>query len=195
MDGGQNETMARGFECAFGCSEQPESSSQVDTAPLKVYSFSYPTSYLVDRLAGDVVDHSCILPAGEDAASWKPSTDLIIELQADALFSNGLGFEGWVKTAALQVQNLFEAAKSVEPIKMTGKTHSSEKVVHIRMVRLIRTLGPDPNAYIQMVETVATALYTESPDLTEKVQGNLATLKSELTSTLGMMNCLQRQVR
>ena len=165
------------------CSEQPESSAEIDTAPLKVYSFSYPTSYLVERLAGDSVKHSCILPAGEDAASWKPSTELIIEMQqADLLFSNGLGFEGWVKTAALPSSKLIEAAGSVEPIKMVGKTHSHGKGgAHSHGV-IDPHAWSDPNAYMQMAEAVAKALYTERPDLKAEVERNLGDLKTELTA-------------
>ena len=167
----------------FACSEQPESSTQSDTAPLKVYSFSYPTSYLVQRLAGNKVQHNCILPAGEDAASWKPSTELIIELQqADLLFSNGLGFEGWVKTAALPTSKLIEVASSVEPITMAGKTHSHGKGGAHSHGEIDPHAWSDPNAYIQMAESVAKALYTERPDLKAEVEGNLNILKTELTA-------------
>ena len=110
------------FGVMMACSEQPESSpsTQAVDTPMTVYSFSYPTSYLVERLAGDAVEHSCILPAGEDAASWKPSTEVIIQLQqADLLFSNGLGFEGWVKTAALPSSKSVEAASSVRTTQVT----------------------------------------------------------------------------
>ena len=166
----------------FACSEQPESSAQTDTAPLNVYSFSYPTSYLVDRLAGDSVKHRCILPAGEDAAFWKPSTDLIIELQqADLLFSNGLGFEGWVKTAALPSSKLIETAGSVKPIEMVGKTHSHGKGGAHSHGEIDPHAWSDPSAYIQMAEAVAKALYTERPDLKTEVESNLGVLKTELT--------------
>ena len=50
----------------------------------------------------------------------------------------------------------------------------------IRMARLIPTLGQTPMRIVKWLK-LAKALYTELPDLTETVQGNLATLKSELT--------------
>ena len=169
----------------LACSEQTESSPSTQAAdtPLTVYSFSYPTSYLVDRLAGDAVEHSCILPAGEDAASWKPSTDLIIQLQqADILFSSGFGFEGWVKTAALPSSKLIEAASSVDPIEMAGKTHSHGKGGAHSHGEVDPHAWSDPNAYAQMADVVAKTLYAQRPDLTEKVKGNLTALKSELTA-------------
>ena len=169
----------------MACSEQPDSppSTQSVDTPLTVYSFSYPTSYLVERLAGDAVEHSCILPAGEDAASWKPSTELIIQLQqADLLFSNGLGFEGWVKTAALPSSKLVEAASSVDPIEMTGKTHSHGTGGAHSHGEIDPHAWSDPNTYAQMADVVAKALYTQRPALTEQVKTNLTALKSELTA-------------
>ena len=169
----------------MACSEQPDlppSTQPVDT-PMTVYSFSYPTSYLVDRLAGDAVDHSCILPAGEDAASWKPSTEVIVQLQkADLLFSNGLGFEGWVKTAALPSSKLVEAARTVEPIEMAGKTHSHGTGGAHSHGEIDSHAWSDPNTYAQMADVVAKALYTQRPDLTEQVKDNLTALKSELAA-------------
>ena len=173
------------FCVMMACSEQPESSpsTQAVDTPMTVYSFSYPTSYLVERLAGDAVEHSCILPGGEDAASWKPSTEVIIQLQqADLLFSNGLGFEGWVKTAALPSSKLVEAASTVDPIEMTGKTHSHGTGGAHSHGEIDPHAWSDPNAYAQMADVVAKALYAQRPDLTETVKGNLATLKSELTA-------------
>ncbi len=169
----------------MACSEQPESSPSTPEAdtPLTVYSFSYPTSYLIDRLAGDAVEHSCILPAGEDTASWKPSTEGIVQLQkADLLFSNGLGFEGWVKTAALPSSKLIEAAKFVDPIEMAGKTHSHGTGGAHSHGEIDPHAWSDPNTYSQMADVVAKALYDQRPDLTEQVKTNLTALKSELTA-------------
>ena len=148
---------------------------------LVVYSFSRPVGHLVDRLVGDAVKHDCILPEDVDAATWKPGTDLIVELQqADLLFSNGLGFEGWVKTAALPSSKLIEAAKGIEPIRMEGKTHSHGKGGAHSHGEIDPHAWSDPMNYLEMANVVATAIVKSDASLKTTVEQNLSTLSEEL---------------
>jgi len=166
----------------WACSGE-DTTSEPEEQVLQVYSFSYPVSYLVERLAEDTVDHQCILPAGEDAASWKPSNELIIELQqADVLFSNGLGFEGWVKTAALPTSKLIEAASTVDPIRMEGKTHSHGKGGAHSHGEIDPHAWSDPQTYGQMAAVVAKALIKADPSLETSVQANLESLQQDLNT-------------
>ena len=154
-----------------------------DTTPdvLVVYSFSFPVGHLVDRLVGDAVQHECILPAGEDAATWKPTIEQVIEMQqADLLFSNGFGFENWVKTAALPSSKLIESTRSVDPIEVTGKTHSHGKGGAHSHGETDPHAWSDPMAYLAMANVVAESLSKEQPDLDAVIQQNLGALKSEL---------------
>ena len=161
---------------------EPAQESTTKSKP-QLFSFSYPTSYLVERLVGDAAEHRCILPAGEDAASWKPSTELIIELQqADLLFSNGLGFEGWVQTAALPSSKLVEVASKVLPIEMAGKTHSHGKGGAHSHGKIDPHAWSDPMAYIQMADAVAMAITNEYPEFQSVVDGNLDALKKDLVA-------------
>ena len=165
----------------MGCTDSEPTSKEVVSKP-QLFSFSYPTSYLVERLTGDAAQHRCILPAGEDAAAWKPSTELIIELQqADLLFSNGLGFEGWVQTAALPSSKLVEAASKVLPIEMAGKTHSHGKGGAHSHGEIDPHAWSDPIAYTQMADVVAAEISNEFPSLKGTVEKNLASLKKELS--------------
>lgn len=163
------------------CTGDSEKSEEQKSTALVVYSFSFPVGHLVDRLVGDAVQHKCILPAGEDAATWKPTIEQIIQLQqADLLFSNGFGFENWVKTAALPMSKLIEATRTVEPIALEGKTHSHGKGgAHSHGEKDPHTWS-DPMVYLTMAKVVAESLSKEQPDLQERIQENLRVLTLEL---------------
>lgn len=163
------------------CTGDSEQSEEQKTTALVVYSFSFPVGHLVDRLVGDAVQHECILPAGEDAATWKPTTEQIIQLQqADLLFSNGFGFENWVKTAALPTSKLIESTRAVEPIQLQGKTHSHGKGGAHSHGETDPHAWSDPMAYLAMANVVAESLSKEQPDLEAVIQQNLGALQSEL---------------
>ncbi len=165
----------------LACSGAEDKPQGDEPEVLEVYSFSRPVGHLVDRLAGDAVTHTCILPEDVDAATWKPDTDLIVKLQqADLLFSNGLGFEGWVKTAALPSSKLIEAAKGIEPIRMEGKTHSHGKGGAHSHGEIDPHAWSDPMNYLAMAKVVAGAIIKSDASLKATVDQNLSTLSAEL---------------
>ncbi len=52
---------------------------------------------MVENVAGDLVDLTCIVPIGSDPHLYEPTPkDARIVAEADILFKNGLTFEGWL---------------------------------------------------------------------------------------------------
>lgn len=150
----------------LGCSGESQPKSETESKLPVVYSLSYPVSYLVERLAGDRVDNTCVLPEGEDPAVWKPSTELIISMQqADLLVSNGLNYEVWVKTTALPTSKMVDASKSVTPIKSEGKTHSHGKGGAHSHGELDAHSWMNTAEYTMMAKEVSTALSGLNDDL------------------------------
>ena len=86
---------------------------QSPTTPTLVASF-YPIAYLTSRIAGDKYEVHCLVPAGEEPHDFdlRPSGARAIE-DADALFLNGLGMEGWA-------DNLSSKAKSKAHVLSEG---------------------------------------------------------------------------
>ncbi len=113
--------LALAISCAPAPS--PEAQGSADHQPV-VRSLSWPVSWLVERLAGDLVDHRCVLPAGEDAATWQPPGDLVAELaRADLIVANGAGFEAWTATASLPASRLVDASRGIDLIERQARTH------------------------------------------------------------------------
>ena len=76
-----------------GSGENSAGSLQSNDESFVVETLSFPASYLVQRLAGELVKEHCVLPTGEDPVSWNPSPDEIARVQkADLIVGNGAGF-------------------------------------------------------------------------------------------------------
>lgn len=176
----------------MGCSG--ESQPMIESVPdiPTVYSFSYPVSYLVERLAGERVENVCVLPEGQDPAVWKPSTELIISMQqADLLVSNGLNYEVWVKTTALPTSKIVDASKTVEPIKSEGKTHSHGKGGAHSHGELDAHSWMNTAEYSMMAREVSTALAGLNDDLKtqplDELVAELTQLETRRRSILTLM--------
>ncbi len=77
-----------------------------------VYTTFYPTTYFVQRIAGDLVEVVCPVPPGEDAIFWQPDDAAIGAYQeADLIVVNGAGLEKWVATASLPESRMVDTAK------------------------------------------------------------------------------------
>jgi zinc/manganese transport system substrate-binding protein len=91
------------------------------TAPIKaVASFSI-LGDMVKQVGGDRLDVAVLVNAGADAHVFQPTpTQARLVGQADILFSNGLGFEGWMErllnTASYKGRHVI-ASRGIEPIE------------------------------------------------------------------------------
>jgi zinc transport system substrate-binding protein len=67
---------------------------------LRVAASIYPVAYLAERVGGDVVDVTRLIPDGAEAHDFEPSPSHLRTLaDADLLVMNGLGLEPWVERA------------------------------------------------------------------------------------------------
>jgi zinc transport system substrate-binding protein len=106
----------------------------------EVWTTFYPTTYLTQRLAGDLVKVVCPLPEDEDPAFWQPDAKTLQGYQAaDLVVVNGAGFEAWVGKASLPSGRLVNASKSFEKeflklegsvthLHASGATHTHEGI-------------------------------------------------------------------
>ncbi|MFM8979603.1 MAG: metal ABC transporter substrate-binding protein [Planctomycetia bacterium] len=78
----------------------------------EVWTSFYPTTWMVTRIAGDLVDVRCPLPPDEDPKLWQPSDEVLSGYQqADLVVLNGAGFERWADTASLPVARRVDSAR------------------------------------------------------------------------------------
>lgn len=166
---------------SIACSPPKDSTIVPTKTKPTVYTTSFPVEYLVQRLAGELVDDSCILPIGEDAAFWKPSSDIVVQVQSgDAIISNGAGFESWMQTASLPSSKIVDSSRGIDLIHMQGQTHSHGKGGAHSHGETDPHTWSDPTIYLQQARNIHTALQRLLPNERSVLDENLAKLEKEL---------------
>lgn len=73
--------------------------------PLVVYTVNYPLQYFAWRIGGERVRAVFPVPAGGDPAYWRPDPEDVARFRgADLVLTNGAGYAGWLKYAALPLR-------------------------------------------------------------------------------------------
>lgn len=73
---------------------------------LDVYTSIYPLFYIVEKIAGDHVNMTLIVPNGAELHNYHPSPHKLAGLEkADLFIYNGLGLEPWAQRAVQNLQN------------------------------------------------------------------------------------------
>lgn len=124
-----------------------------------VRSLSWPVSWLVERLAGDGIDHACVLPAGEDAFTWRPSGELVAQLaSADLVVANGAGYEPWTETASLPMSRFVDSSRGLDLIERAAQTHRHGVQSEHTHGRLDPHTFLDPALFAEQARRVAAGL-------------------------------------
>lgn len=77
--------------------ENVSSAVSTDSAPLKVMASFYPMYDFAQKIGGDKVTVTNMVPAGTEPHDWEPSTTDITNLEdADVFIYSGAGMEHWV---------------------------------------------------------------------------------------------------
>lgn len=94
-----------------GCHDEPEYTAPRRDGPPVIYTTFFPTTAFAERIAGDLAEVVCPLPADADAISWKPGPDQIRAYQeADLIVLNGAKFEQWPLTTSLPENRVVRTA-------------------------------------------------------------------------------------
>ncbi len=103
-----------------------------------VYTDHYPLQYFTARIAGQAVKGVLPAPAGQDPAFWKPSPEVIRDMQkADLILLNGATYSKWidwvslpralcVDTSAVFKDRYISVARTVTHSHGPGGAHSHE---------------------------------------------------------------------
>ncbi len=87
----------------FGCSTKE---SSVDDNKLQVYTSFYGVYDFVNKIGGDKIQAYNIVPTGTEPHNWEPTAgDMNNLANADILFYNGAGMEGWIDKVKAAVEN------------------------------------------------------------------------------------------
>jgi zinc transport system substrate-binding protein len=123
--------MAALFVILVGCSGEKNAETGSDSKgaerPL-VYVANYPLKYFAERISTPLVDVRLPIPAGEDPAFWKPSSEDVLALQqADLVVLNGASYESWLKNVSLSPSKLVDTSANFKDrlIPLEGTTTHS----------------------------------------------------------------------
>jgi len=93
------------------CHDDPSVTAPGRDGPPVVYTTFYPTTYFVERIAGDLVTVVCPLPQDADPIFWVPDADTIRAYQsADLIVLNGAELERWTATVSLPERTIVRTA-------------------------------------------------------------------------------------
>lgn len=147
-----------------------QASSPAPATPLPVVATFSILADWVRQVGGDRVEVGVLVPAGADSHVFQPTPAHARQLaQAQLVFSNGLGFEGWIErliqNAGFQGKHVV-ASTGIEPIAATGHHHHGHRHGH----RHGHSHGEhDPHAWQNVshakvyVQNIATALCEADP--------------------------------
>lgn len=187
------------FWILLACSDpEPKVIETPKDGPLKVWSLSHPVGYLVSQIGGRFIEHDVLLPDMEDARTWRPSPDQIVELStADVIFSSGFLFESWLQTASLPTGKVIPTAVNFNQIFIDGKTHSHGKDGAHSHAEVDPRVWSDPDIYRHQAQTILTILSDNDPINNEAFVENHHVLSLELDAlvaeTRPIANNLQSQ--
>lgn len=150
--------------------------------PLVVTTF-YPTEFLTQRLAGDLVDVRCDVPEDADALFWMPDDEQVLAYQqADLVVLNGAGLEVWVDKVSLPPSRVVDSSKPYSERLLTFETvthshgdsgeHSHEGVDPHTWL--------DPQLLSQQAAEIHAALVRVLPEEGDALGRNLRALQAEL---------------
>ena len=180
------------------CEPESDSKTTRETARPTVYTTFYPTQYFTERIAGNLVDVRCPVPADADALFWKPDTQTIQELQAaDLIVLNGANLEKWIDTVTLPKHRIVDttAGLSAEFIEMEKTTHSHGPAGDHSHEGTDSHTWIDPINAIAQARAIEVALVKHFPTHASRFRSGAAALLSDLESLDAILRELGKPAR
>lgn len=115
---------------SVGCGSEKKSQSESGDEKLKVLASFYPMYDFAQKVGGDKVEVTNMVPAGTEPHDWEPTATDIRQLEdADVFVYNGAGMEHWAEDVLASLDNqdiiIVEASKGLEFIE--GEAHEDEE--------------------------------------------------------------------
>ncbi len=152
-----------------GCVQPPQQNS----GKIKMVTTFYPLYEFSQRIGGDRVEVSILVPAGVEPHEWEPGPRDIIKIQSARIFVyNGAGFEPWVEEMLKGTYSerliVVDFSKGTELLKEEGEALDP----HIWL---------DPVFVKNQAYLIEEALIKSDPENEKYYKANAQTLREELT--------------
>lgn len=146
---------------------------QQNSVKIKMVTTFYPLYEFSQRIGGDRVEVSILVPAGVEPHEWEPGPRDIIKIQSAQIFIyNGAGFEPWVEDMLKGIDSerliVVDFSKGAELLKEEGEAHDP----HIWL---------DPVFVKNQVDLIEEALIKSDTENEKYYKANAQTLREELT--------------
>ena len=167
-----------------GCTGSQEETVSEAGPPL-VYASNYPLAYFAQQIAGTAFDIRMPVPAGQDPAGWKPSTEDVLAMQqADLILLNGATYEGWLKMVSLRSSLLVDTSMAFEDqlIPTEEATHSHGPGGAHQHTAMAFTTWLDLSLAIRQAEAVKDAFVARWPGQRASFESRFGTLAQELSA-------------
>ena len=145
---------------------------------------NYPLAYVVERLAGPLLEVRFRAAEAPDPAYWRPTAEQVIVMQeADLVVVNGAGYEGWLEDVSLPTSRLVDSTAQARDrliAIVSTETHSHGLEGEHEHTGTAFTTWLDPTVLIAQARTVGEAFEREWPEHAALFADRLAALVADL---------------
>lgn len=148
-----------------------------------VRALSYPAGWLAERLGGERVAVTVVIPPGADPPAWQPPPELVASLaDADLVVAVGAGYEAWTATAALKPSTFSPLADALDLIVLEGKVHRHGKGGEHSHAGKDPHVWMDPTLVVAQAEVLHAALVRLDPEGRPTFDAALDALRTDATA-------------
>ncbi|MGI9530155.1 metal ABC transporter substrate-binding protein [Lutimonas sp.] len=168
----------------YGCDKQPAKKKGQEQLKPVVISVNYPLHYFAERIGGEYIEMSYIIPKNVDPAHWEPAeTELQAYQKADVVLSYGGNYAQWMTKVSLPSSRIIDISASIEEFLIPlqgGVTHSHGPDGEHHHDGYAMTTWLDFNLNLQQAEAVYLGLLRHLPEKESELTANLNKLKIDL---------------
>ena len=188
--------------CSSGSSADDQSQTTPTTPKIKVVATTAILGDLVQKIGGDQVDVSVLIPAGADPHEFEASASQVAKLRdAQMVVANGLDLEERLTSVLDQAANsgvkVFSVAPLVDPIVITNQDESNHGHDHGSENDKGETLDPhfwlDPTRMAQAASLVADQLIAAGVPATV-AEANATTYANEAKAAEAQANAILQSI-
>lgn len=151
--------------------------------PITVAVTNYPLRFLVERIAGDLVEVEWLVPDGVNPADWQPSADDVATMgAADLVLLNGAGYEPWMETASLPARIVVDTSAGFKDrfIETDDRVHAHGPDGSHSHEGIASHTWLDPDLAMLQGQAVLQALAELVPAEQDSMRSNFGVLRRQL---------------
>ena len=168
----------------FSCAKPPEKKISKLDEKLKVITVNYPLFYFAERIGGELIDLSYVIPNDIDPAFWNPDEEALKHYQAaDVIFKNGADYAKWMNNVSLASSRIVNTASSFENdlirLNSTSSHSHGPEGQHEHEDRAF-TVWLDLELALKQAEAIRAHLVKKIPNQSKLMDQNFEKLKKDL---------------